>query len=87
MYSCRMDNQVKIQGFRIELGEIEYHARVAIGKNLVCIACESNGINELYLVIEGEQFDTKEMVNYMKSKMPSYMIPTHIKFMEKISTQ
>lgn len=53
MYSCRMDNQVKIQGFRIELGEIEYHARVAIGKNLVCIACESNGINELYLVIEG----------------------------------
>ena len=83
MYSCRMDNQVKIQGFRIELGEIEYHARVAIGKNLVCIACESNGINELYLVIEGEQFDTKEMVNYMKSKMPSYMIPTHIKFMEK----
>lgn len=81
MYSGRMDNQVKIQGFRIELGEVEYHAREATGKNLICLAYEKDGINELYLVIEGEEFDTKDMVAYMKSKMPHYMIPTHISFM------
>lgn len=82
MYSGRMDNQVKIQGFRIELGEVEYHAREAVGKNLICLAYEKDGINELYLVIEGDEFDTKNMIAYMKSKMPYYMIPTHIYFMD-----
>lgn len=83
MYSGRIDNQVKIQGFRIELGEIEYHAREATGRNVVCLAKEESGITQLYLVFEGEAFDTKEVVNYMKSKMPSYMIPTNISFMTK----
>lgn len=83
MYSGRMDNQVKIQGFRIELGEIEYHAREAVGKNVVCLTYEEQGINTLLLVIEGVKFNTKEMVAYMKSKMPSYMIPPTIIFMDK----
>lgn len=82
MYSGRMDNQVKVQGFRIELGEIEHHARKAVGKNLVCLAKEIDGINTLFLIIEGKEFDTKELVAYMKSKMPHYMIPSHIKFMD-----
>ena len=82
MYSGRMDNQVKIQGFRIELGEIEYHAREATERNVICLVHEINGINELYLIIEGKEFDTKDMVDYMKSKMPHYMIPTHILFLD-----
>ena len=82
MYSGGMDNQVKVQGFRIELGEIEHHAREAVGKNLVCLAKEIDGINTLFLIIEGKEFDTKELVSYMKSKMPHYMIPSHIKFMD-----
>ena len=83
MYSGRMDNQVKIQGFRIELGEIEYHAREVVNRNLVCLAIEDNGINTLHLVIEGDAIDTVELVSYMKKKMPSYMIPQSITFMEK----
>lgn len=83
MYSGRMDNQVKIQGFRIELGEIEYHAREVLNKNLVCIALENEGINTLHLVIEGDKTDTSELVAYMKSKMPTYMIPQDITFLEK----
>jgi len=82
MYSGRLDNQVKVQGFRIELGEIEYHAREATGKNAVCIANEEDGLNVLYLVVEGESFETTKLVEYMKSKMPHYMIPAHICFME-----
>lgn len=83
MYSGRMDNQVKIQGYRIELGEIEYHAREFSNKNVVCLANEEDGINILYLVIEGDEFDVKSLVSYMKGKMPSYMIPTHISFIPK----
>ena len=83
MYSGRMDNQVKIQGFRIELGEIEYHAREATGRNVVCLANTEDSITQLYLIFEGEPFDTKEVVDYMKSKMPSYMIPSYLKFMAK----
>ena len=83
MYSGRMDNQVKIQGFRIELGEIEYYAREVVNRNLVCLAIEDNGINTLHLVIEGEEIDTAELVSYMKKKMPTYMIPQSITFIEK----
>lgn len=82
MYSGRMDNQVKVQGFRIELGEIEYHSREIAKRNTVCVANEENGINVLYLFIEGAIMDTKPIVDYMKSKMPHYMIPSHIQFIE-----
>lgn len=82
MYSGRMDNQVKIQGFRIELGEIEYHSREIAKRNTVCIANDEDGINVLYLFIEGKQMDTKPIIDYMKSKMPHYMIPSHIQFIE-----
>ena len=82
MYSGRMDNQVKVQGFRIELGEIEYHSREIAKRNTVCIANDENGINVLYLFIEGKQMDTKPIIDYMKSKMPHYMIPSHIQFIE-----
>lgn len=82
MYCCRLDYQVKIQGFRIELAEIEHHARQAVRRNLMCFANEVDGINTIFLVIEGKEFDTKDLVAYMKSKMPNYMIPSHIKFME-----
>lgn len=82
MYSGRMDNQVKVQGFRIELGEIEYHSREFLGRNTVCIANNEDGINVLYLFIEGKSVYTKPLIEYMKSKMPSYMIPMHIIFIE-----
>lgn len=82
MYSGRLDNQVKIQGFRIELGEIEHHAREASGKNSVCVAIEEDGNNILYLAFEGKEFDTTKVVEYMKSKMPTYMMPSHIIFIE-----
>ena len=82
MYSGRMDNQVKVQGYRIELGEIEYHAREAVGRNVVCIANDEDGINVLYLFVEGKQQETKTLIEHMKSKMPHYMIPSHIQFIE-----
>lgn len=84
MYSGRIDNQVKIQGYRIELGEIEFQAREFLpNKNIVCLAKEINDIVTLFLVIEGEEFATQELISYLGSKLPSYMIPTHILFIKE----
>lgn len=82
MYSGRLDHQVKIQGFRVEMGEIEFHAREFLGgTNTVCVAFENaKGLAEIAMFIESIAFDTENLLNYMKSKMPHYMIPHHIYF-------
>lgn len=80
MYSGRLDYQVKIQGYRIELGEIEYHSRAFLkGQNAVALAFENNtGNTEIALFVEGVLEDTTELTNYIKSKIPYYMVPTKI---------
>lgn len=82
MYSGRLDHQTKIQGFRVEMGEIEFHAREFLnGKNVVCLAFDNkNSITEIAMFIESEEFDTDKLINYMREKMPSYMIPSKILF-------
>lgn len=82
MYSGRLDYQAKIQGFRVEMGEIEYHAREFLGDtNVVCLAFDNKeGLTEIAMFIEKEQFDPSEMLAYMKTKMPGYMIPTKIAY-------
>lgn len=84
MYSGRIDQQAKIQGFRVELGEIEYHAREFLkGINAVCVAfTNSHGLTEIAMFIESTEFDTSELMTFMHSKMPSYMIPGRIQFVQ-----
>lgn len=76
----RLDSQAKIQGYRVELGEIEYHAREYLrGNNAVVITFTNYiGNTELALFVEGAIINITSLVNYMKTKMPSYMIPTKI---------
>lgn len=80
MYSGRLDHQAKIQGFRVEMGEIEYHAREFLsGKNVVCLAFDNKeSLTEIAMFIEAEEFDPEEMIAYLRTKMPSYMIPTRL---------
>lgn len=82
MYSGRLDHQAKIQGFRVEMGEIEYHARDFLkGPNVVCLAYDNKeSLTEIAMFIEMIEQDTKGLLDYMKTKMPSYMIPTKIYF-------
>lgn len=82
MYSGRLDHQAKIQGFRVEMGEIEYHARFFLGdKNVVCIAFENKEmLTEIAMFIESEEFNADEMISYLRTKMPSYMIPSKLLF-------
>lgn len=80
MYSGRLDHQAKIQGFRVEMGEIEFHAREFLnGKNVVCLAFDNKDqLTEIAMFIESEEFNPDEMIAYMRSKMPAYMIPTRL---------
>lgn len=83
MYSGRIDQQAKIQGFRVELGEIEYHVREYFNKEkrVMAIAFQNDkNLTEIALFIESQPLDTKPLVEYMRSKMPHYMIPTRIFF-------
>ncbi|HNF42023.1 MAG TPA: amino acid adenylation domain-containing protein [Ferruginibacter sp.] len=82
MYLGRIDSQVKVQGFRVELSEIEFYAKEYLDKtNAVAIAFTNQLHNtEIGMVIESAEFDTKPMIEYMKSKLPSYMIPTQLRF-------
>ena len=82
MYLGRVDSQIKVQGFRVELSEIEFFAKEYLKKiNAVAIAF-TNQINntEIGMVIESGEFDTKELISYMKTKIPVYMIPTQVRF-------
>lgn len=82
MYLGRVDSQIKVQGFRVELSEIEFFAKEYLQKiNAVAIAF-TNKINntEIGMLIESDEFDSKELISYMKTKMPVYMIPTQVRF-------
>lgn len=84
MYVGRKDSQAKIQGFRVELSEIEFHAKTFMqGSNAVAIAFEnSQHLTEIALFIESVNCETVKLENYLKKKMPSYMIPSRIYFEE-----
>ena len=80
LYHGRIDFQVKIQGYRIELGEIEHHAREFLaGANAVAVAFTNQaGSAEIALCIEDDKKDSASLLNYLKSKIPGYMIPSII---------
>lgn len=82
MYSGRIDSQTKIQGFRVELGEIEFHARNFLkGINVVALAFENSlNFTEIALFVESVTIDTEKLFVYLRSKMPSYMIPVKVIF-------
>lgn len=82
MYVERKDFQVKIRGFRVELGEIEYHIQNFIDNNISVIDIDnSDGNNEIALVIEGEKIDTNSLFEYLQNNLPNYMIPTKTFFL------
>ena len=94
----RIDHQVKINGFRIELGEIE----VVLGqhpaiKEVVVVAREDVPGNKRLvaylvsaLVWDGQQEThllIEELRNYLKEKLPHYMIPSAFVFLPVLPLQ
>lgn len=87
MYSGRLDHQAKIQGFRVEMGEIEFHAREFLGGvNTVCLAYENrDGLTEIAMFIESKKFELNSLKEYLKTKMPVYMIPSQFIFQKQFT--
>ncbi len=85
LYLGRIDFQTQIQGFRVELSEVEFHVKAFLNKvNAVALAIKNKiGNTEIGLAIESEEFDTKELLASLKTKMPTYMLPTQLKFFKK----
>ena len=80
----RIDLQAKIQGFRVELSEVEYHAKMFLKKKNVVAIVTTNitGNTEIGLAIEASEFNNKNLLEYLKKKMPYYMIPSKLIFLE-----
>ena len=83
MYIERIDFQIKIGGYRIELGEIEFCATQFL-KDTSVIAIDfinQKNITEIGLCIVGDLAHKEEALKaYLKEKLPTYMIPTTIKY-------
>ncbi|MGK7948456.1 MAG: amino acid adenylation domain-containing protein [Xenococcaceae cyanobacterium] len=79
-FLSRIDHQVKIRGFRIELGEIEsvlaQHSQV---REAVVITREHPSSSKslvAYIVSEQDSLMASELRNYLKDRLPDYMIPS-----------
>jgi amino acid adenylation domain-containing protein len=82
-YRGRIDFQVKIRGLRIELGEIENVIRDFPGIHQVVVVAREDVPGEkrlaAYLVPKDtDNFRTWELRDFLKSKLPSYMVPAAI---------
>jgi amino acid adenylation domain-containing protein len=83
----RMDQQVKIHGFRIELGEIESVLRQheEIANALVTAREDLSGEKRLvgYLVSRNGPPPVGALRDFIRGKLPTYMIPAHFVFLKE----
>lgn len=84
-YRGRIDHQVKIRGFRIEIGEIEstLNTYASVTETVVIVREDQPGDKRLvaYVVGDGNVDAWRE---YLKAKLPSYMVPSGFVAMEAI---
>ncbi|MCP5064702.1 MAG: amino acid adenylation domain-containing protein, partial [Ignavibacteriae bacterium] len=82
----RADFQVKLRGYRIELNEIEsvLHKYEAVKDCAVTAIKEKDGNEYLagYVILEGETKDVEILLDFMRSELPTFMIPKSITFMD-----
>jgi len=85
----RADNQVKIRGFRIEPGEIEavLNKHPEVGESVVIDVEYGPGDRRLAAYVvprDGRDIDCAALREYVKGKLPEYMVPATIVAMEKL---
>jgi amino acid adenylation domain-containing protein len=77
-YLGRLDSQIKILGHRVELGEVEAVVREICGLDAVAALgwpLTERGADGIELFIQSDGFDTKSLLEKLKSRLPSYMVP------------
>ncbi|RXF01352.1 non-ribosomal peptide synthetase/type I polyketide synthase [Pseudoalteromonas sp. PS5] len=85
----RVDNQVKIRGFRIELDELSTTLQSCpiLKDSTVIVREDEPGDKKLvgYIVYRDDsESNLDEVIKYLKSKLPSYMVPTLFEELESI---
>lgn len=82
----RVDNQIKIRGYRIEPEEVEAHLNQMEGiKQSVVIALGTNEIDKILgaYYVSKLNIDSKDIIKFLSLTLPSYMIPSVFKRVEK----
>ncbi|MBC9909360.1 non-ribosomal peptide synthase/polyketide synthase [Chitinophaga varians] len=86
-YFGRIDDQVKVRGFRIEPGEIENMLTQCplVKEAVVLTKTGPDGNKSLvgYVVPDGS-FKREEIVAYLRSRLPEYMIPSFFTAIDKM---
>jgi amino acid adenylation domain-containing protein len=85
----RMDNQVKIRGYRIELGDIEAKLLSFAKVNVAAVIVNGFNLENKHLVgyvelKESFSSSSAEIIEFLKTRLPDYMIPAQIIIMDKI---
>ncbi len=81
----RIDNQIKIRGFRVELSEINDKIMEYDGvKQAYTIFRKTDTTSTIctYITVS-HNIDIKDLHIFLKSSLPSYMIPAHITILDK----
>lgn len=82
----RIDGQVKISAFRIEVEEIETALceNSAVKRAVVRLLRSGDGGKALCAyIIRREEVSEEELRSYLLTKLPEYMLPSYILFMER----
>lgn len=79
-YVGRKDFQIKLNGHRIELSEVEGAILEIEGINRVCCIFAKGKITAFYT---GKDIEKKEIVSYLRNKIPVFMIPSDFMYLEE----
>jgi amino acid adenylation domain-containing protein/non-ribosomal peptide synthase protein (TIGR01720 family) len=84
----RLDHQVKIRGYRVEPGEVEAVLSGCRGvqKAMVVVREDTPGDKRLvgYVAAPGGGVEVKELRQYLKERLPEYMVPVAWVIMEEL---
>ncbi len=88
-YLGRNDFQVKVRGFRIELGEIEtlLSEHPGVRNCVVTVHTDETAGKRLVAYIvrtEGRETEIPELIDYIRSRLPDYMVPSAFTFLEAL---
>ncbi|MGN7824087.1 amino acid adenylation domain-containing protein [Chitinophaga sp. 22536] len=87
VYQGRIDDQVKIHGHRIEPGEIESVLLQYPGVKQAVVLMQVNATGDKYLsgyIVPQGDFDKAALTEYLKGRLPAYMIPARLVPLERI---